>query len=144
MLVQHLLNEQGERGVITVSEGERMREIANIMAHHNIGSILVTDDDGTLKGLISERDIVRVLANQGPQSLEDTVGEHMTKNLKTTPKSATVRDVLERMTQGRFRHMPVVEEGKLVGIVTIGDAVKAQLDQLQMENKALEGMIAGN
>ncbi|MEN8709053.1 MAG: CBS domain-containing protein [Paracoccaceae bacterium] len=144
MLVQHLLNEQGARGVITVSQSERMREIANIMAHHNIGSILVTDEDGTLRGLISERDIVRVLANKGPQSLEETVGTHMTRNLKTTEKSATVQDVLERMTQGRFRHMPVVEEGKLLGIVTIGDAVKAQLDQLQMENKALEGMIAGN
>ncbi len=94
-------------------------------------------------GILSERDIVRVIALQGAGVLNDPVSKHMTASVVTCSKQATADQVLKTMTDRRFRHMPVVEEGELVGLITLGDVVKSRLSELAMEKDALEGMIMG-
>ncbi len=95
-------------------------------------------------GILSERDVVRELGNRGAACLTEAVSEYMTSNLQTATRDEQADSVLSRMTEGRFRHMPVVEDGKLVGLITLGDVVKARLSQLAMEKDALEGMIMGH
>ena len=104
----------------------------------------MSSDGKGVSGIISERDIVRSLAVRGAVCLQEKVEDMMTRNPVSCTKSETADSVLERMTNGRFRHMPVVEGDELVGIVTIGDVVKARMDELAMEKDALEGMIMGH
>lgn len=143
MLVKQILQAKGNVEVITVKPGTLVRDAALILAERRIGGLVVTATGESADGILSERDIVRSLAVRGATCLTETIDEMMTRN----PVCCSLQDssdaVLARMTDGRFRHMPVVEEGKLVGIVTIGDVVKARLDELSMEKTALEGMIMG-
>ncbi|WP_238366671.1 CBS domain-containing protein [Mesobacterium pallidum] len=144
MIVEQILKSKGDSGVITVSTATKISEIADILAEKRIGGVVVSDDGVTPTGILSERDVVRALSHRGAAILEDTAEALMTRN----PVCASPRDetdeILHQMTVGRFRHMPVVEGGKLVGIVTIGDVVKARLSELAMEKDALEGMIMGH
>lgn len=144
MLVQQILKSKGDDGVITVKPGTRISDAAQILAERRIGGLVVSSDGESPDGILSERDIVRSLAVRGASCLQETVDEMMTRN----PTCCSLQDssdaVLTRMTDGRFRHMPVVENGKLVGLVTIGDVVKARLQELSMEKSALEGMIMGH
>jgi CBS domain-containing protein len=120
-------------------------EAAEILAKNRIGSVIVSDDGGqTAQGILSERDIVRELAASGSSCLGKPVSEYMTCELITGTTHTSAQDVLSQMTEGRFRHMPIVEEGKMIGLVTLGDVVKAQLSELAMEKEALEGMIMGH
>lgn len=144
MLVQQILKSKGDEGVITVKPAMKISEAAQIMAEKRIGGVVVSDDGTTADGILSERDIVRSLALRGAVCLKDKAGDMMTRNPVCCTRQDTSDAVLSRMTDGRFRHMPVVEDGKLVGIVTIGDVVKARLQELAMEKSALEGMIMGH
>lgn len=145
MLVQTILKSKSGTGVVTVAASASVADAAAILAEKRIGTVVVSDDGGeTAIGILSERDIVRELAASGGDCLEKPVSDYMTRDLVTCTSEASVQDVLTQMTEKRFRHMPVVEEGKLVGIVTLGDAVKAQLTELAMEKDALEGMIMGH
>lgn len=145
MIVQAILTAKGADGVVTVAPSATVSEAAKILAEKRIGTVVVSDDGGsTAIGILSERDIVRELAASGSGCLTHSVESYMTKDLVTATRQETVEDILARMTQGRFRHMPIVEEGKLVGIVTLGDVVKAQLTELAMEKDALQGMIMGH
>lgn len=145
MLVQHILKSKAKAGVLTVASAASVADAAKILAENRIGSVVVSDDDGqTAVGILSERDIVRELARVGVACMEKPVSEYMTRKLVTCTGTTSVQDLLMQMTEGRFRHMPVVEDGKLVGLVTQGDAVKAQLSELAMEKRALEGMIMGH
>ena len=103
----------------------------------------ISSDGTSAEGILSERDIVRVLGKSGAGSMGGKVADFMTTNLVTCTRADSARDVLGRMTAGHFRHMPVVEEGKLVGVITLGDTVKALLSEVEMEKDALEGMIMG-
>ena len=143
MLVQQILKSKGDDGVITVTPDTPIAEAASILAERRIGGLVVSADGEAADGILSERDIVRALAVRGASCLTETVSEMMTRNPVCCVRQDTSDAVLARMTDGRFRHMPVVEEGKLVGIVTIGDVVKARLDELSLEKTALEGMIMG-
>ena len=144
MLVQAILKSKASDGVVTVSAAATVAEAAAILAEKRIGTVVVSDDGETALGILSERDIVRELAASGSGCLSVTVSAYMTKDLVTCGRDSKVQDVLTQMTERRFRHMPVVEEGKLVGLVTLGDVVKAQLAELAMEKNALEGMIMGH
>ncbi len=145
MLVQAILKSKATEGVVTVKPSATVSEASKILAEKRIGTVIVSDDGGqTAKGILSERDVVRELAASGSGCLNEPVSSYMTKELVTTTRQATVQDIMSRMTEGRFRHMPVVEDGKLVGIVTLGDVVKAQLAELAMEKDALQGMIMGH
>lgn len=144
MLVQQILKAKGDIAVITIKPGTLVSDAAQILAERRIGGLVVSRDGVAVDGILSERDIVRSLAVRGAGCLSEKIDDMMTRN----PVCCAVQDssdaVLGRMTEGRFRHMPVVEDDKLVGIVTIGDVVKARLEELSMEKDALQGMIMGH
>ncbi|MEX0328831.1 MAG: CBS domain-containing protein [Ruegeria sp.] len=145
MLVQAILKSKAKDGVVTVEPTATVSEAAKILAEKRMGTVIVSEDGGrTAAGILSERDIVRELAASGSGCLTKPVSTYMTRDLVTATRQDTVQDILSRMTEGRFRHMPVLEDGQLVGIVTLGDVVKAQLTELAMEKDALEGMIMGH
>lgn len=144
MLIQTILKSKSTDGVVTISSDATVSEAARMLAKMRIGSLVVSDDGETAVGILSERDIVRELANSGGGCLDKQVKDYMTSKLQTCTADSSVEDVLTRMTEGRFRHMPVLEDGKLAGIVTLGDAVKAQLSKVAMEKDALQGMIMGH
>ncbi|WP_323042357.1 CBS domain-containing protein [Gemmobacter sp.] len=144
MLVQQILNAKPEQTVVTVPPGSTVREAVEVLAARRIGAVVVSADGSRIAGILSERDVVRELGKQGPAILDRPVESLMTASIVTCTRSDTVLQVVERMTLGRFRHMPVVEDGRMTGMVSIGDVVKARLDELSMEKDALEGMIRGN
>ncbi|WP_171121331.1 MULTISPECIES: CBS domain-containing protein [unclassified Ruegeria] len=145
MLVQTILKSKATEGVVTVTPDITVSEASKILAEKRIGTVVVSVDGGeTASGILSERDIVRELAASGSGCLNRSVSAYMTSDLETATRQDSVQDVLQRMTTGRFRHMPVVEDGQLIGIVTLGDVVKAQLSELAMEKEALETMIMGH
>ena len=143
MLVQQILKSKGNDGVITVTPDTLVSEAAQILAERRIGGLIVSADGKSVDGILSERDIVRSLAVRGVSCVHETVSQMMTRNPVYCSTQESSDQVLKRMTDGRFRHVPVVENGELVGIVTIGDVVKARLEELAMEKNALEGMIMG-
>ena len=143
MLVQQILKSKGDSGVMTVTPGTKVQEAAKILAEKRIGTVVISSNGKTAEGILSERDIVRELARCGAPCMQDKVDNLMTANPVTCALSDSADTVLKTMTDGRFRHMPVLEDGKLVGIVTIGDVVKARLQELSMEKDALQGMIMG-
>lgn len=141
MLVAEVLNAKPVRGVISISAHQSMADLVDMLAERRIGAVVVTDANGALCGVISERDIVRCLAADGATALSDPVVSHMTREVKTASISDDVVSVLERMTEGRFRHMPVIEDDEIVGVVSIGDIVKHRMAALQRDNAALEAFI---
>ena len=144
MLVQQILKSKSDDAVVTVLPGALVSEAARILADRKIGTVVVSQDGLRADGILSERDIVRVLAQRGGAILNDRVDTYMTAKLVTCGRDASADEVLRLMTDGRFRHMPVVEDGQLVGLITQGDVVKARLTELAMEKDALQGMIMGH
>ncbi len=144
MLVHQILRAKGNHPVITVRPDTPVAAVADILAERRIGGVVVSDDGRRVVGILSERDIVRALALRGAECLTLVTADLMTRNPSCCAPGDEADAVLQRMTDGRFRHMPVTERGDLVGIVTIGDVVKARLDELAMEKTALEGMIMGH
>ncbi|MGR3759578.1 CBS domain-containing protein [Roseobacteraceae bacterium NS-SX3] len=145
MLVQLILKSKASGGVVTIASDASVSDAAKLLSEHKIGTVVVSDDGGeTAAGILSERDIVRELARTGSGCLLKPVSDYMTRKLVTCTQQSKVSDVLQQMTDGRFRHMPVVEDGKMIGLVSLGDVVKAQLSEVAMEKDALEGMIMGH
>lgn len=144
MLVDKILKSKADDSVVTVKPGTLVSEAAGILADKRIGTVVVSSDGITADGILSERDIVRELAKRGATCLSAEVSDYMTADLQTATRSDKADTILARMTEGRFRHMPVVEDGKLIGLITLGDVVKARLSELSMEKDALEGMIMGH
>ncbi len=144
MLVHQILKSKGSEGVLTVKPGTLISEAAKILAEKGIGTVVISEDGSTPVGILSERDIVRQLARRGVGCMADKIDAYMTKDVVTCTRNDDAVEVLEKMTQGRFRHMPVVEDGALVGLISLGDTVKARLSELAMEKEALEGMIMGH
>ena len=144
MLVHQILNSKSSDAVVTVAPGTLVSDAVAVLAERKIGTVVVSKDGTTADGILSERDIVRVLAKQGGAMLAQPVDAFMTKKLITCTREESADSVLQQMTDGRFRHMPVVEDGKLIGLITLGDVVKARLAQLAMEKDALQGMIMGH
>lgn len=145
MIVSQILKSKDTGGVITLTSDASVSDAAKIMSGKRIGTIVVSDDGGsTPAGILSERDIVRELGIQGPGCMDVGVVEMMTKKLITCSPSDTSDMVLGKMTEGRFRHMPVMENGKMIGLISIGDAVKARLAELAAERDALTGMVMGH
>jgi len=144
MLVHQILKSKASEGVVTVGSTTKVSEVARILTEKGIGTVVVSDDGKTPQGILSERDIVRQLSRVGSGCLDKTAGDYMTSKLVTCTLQSSVDDVLRQMTDGRFRHMPVIEEDAMVGLVSLGDVVKAQLAHLEMEKDALEHMIMGH
>ncbi|OIQ29508.1 MAG: histidine kinase [Alphaproteobacteria bacterium MedPE-SWcel] len=144
MLVKSILKSKGVTDVVTIGPDATIEAAAKLLSDHGIGTVVVSSDNKTPLGILSERDIVRQLAKTGSVCLNHTVDAYMTRNLVTCVQDSNAEDALTKMTEGRFRHMPVVEDGVLVGIISLGDVVKAQLTEVAMEKTALEGMIMGH
>ncbi|MEO6298253.1 MAG: CBS domain-containing protein [Paracoccaceae bacterium] len=143
MLVSQILKSKSDVGVITLPPGTTVAHVAEILSSRRIGAVVISEDGKRVKGIVSERDVVRELGRRGPSCLDETVDSIMTAKVTTCARTDKADDVLQRMTDGRFRHLPVIEEGLMVGLISIGDVVKARLSELAMENDALEGMIKG-
>jgi len=141
MLVKHILLEKG-RDVVTVPSGATLSEAARLLSHRRIGAVVVQDGDGTVAGILSERDIIAALANESVNALAQNVASYMTRRMTTCRESDTVEDLMELMTRKRFRHVPVVEDGRLTGIVSIGDIVKSRIAETEFEAENLRGYIA--
>ena len=144
MLVYQILKSKSDNAVVTVKSGSLVSEAAKILSDRKIGTVVISQTGKDAKGILSERDIVRAIANSGASCLMDKVDTYMTSKLVTCSRDESADNVLKMMTEGRFRHMPVVEAGDMVGLITIGDVVKARLSELAMEKDALEGMIMGH
>ena len=140
MTVKAILSRKGNN-VITIEPTVMLSAAVKILAEHRIGAVVIAGADKQVAGILSERDIVRALAQRGPGALEDAVGQVMTRKVVTCTESDTVAALMERMTQGKFRHLPVVERGKLVGLVSIGDVVKHRLGEMEHESNALREYI---
>ncbi|AHM05385.1 Inosine-5'-monophosphate dehydrogenase [Roseibacterium elongatum DSM 19469] len=143
MIVQQILKAKSDDGVVTLPPGTTVEAAAKMLASRRIGAIVVSPDGKSVAGIVSERDIVREVSQKGVACMADTVDSMMTTEIVDCALADTSDAVLARMTQGRFRHMPVIEAGEMVGLISIGDVVKAQLQTLEMEKSALEGMIKG-
>lgn len=141
MLVAEVLNAKRVNGVISIGAHQSIADLVDVLAERRIGAVIVTDAKGGLCGVISERDVVRSLASDGAATLSDPVVAHMTRDVKTASTTDDVVDVLERMSAGRFRHMPVLDEEEVVGVVSIGDIVKHRIAALQRDNADLEAFI---
>ncbi len=128
--------------VITTTPDMSLHETAQTMAQKGIGAIIVIGASGEIVGILSERDIMRAIAESGAAALDHRVSTHMTKKVVTTDLASSAVSVMQRMTAGRFRHMPIVEDGKLAGVVSIGDLIKHRLSQLEEEQQALKEYIA--
>lgn len=142
MLVRQILGLKGGTDVVTLPLGTSVSEAARTLSEKRIGAIVVVDGDSP-KGILSERDIVRELGRRGEGCLSDTVDDLMTREMVTCAPDETADQVLQKMSDGRFRHMPVLEDGAMTGLISIGDVVKARLSELSMEKHALEDMIKG-
>ncbi|MEX2642287.1 MAG: CBS domain-containing protein [Acetobacterales bacterium] len=140
MKVRQILGGKGGT-LITTAPDATVADVTGVLREHRIGAIPVVDDGGRLVGIISERDIVRALPVRGATLLDVRVSELMTRNVQTCEPDELIDTVMERMTTGRFRHLPVLEEGALVGIVSIGDVVKSRLEELRTERDALSAYI---
>ena len=144
MLVHQIIKSKPEAGVVTVGPDTSIADVAKILADKRIGTVVVSEDGKVALGVLSERDIVRELAQSGSSCLSRLVSDYMTRDVVTCNSRSAVSEVLSKMTEGRFRHMPVVEDDAMIGLISLGDVVKAQLQALEMEKDALEGMIMGH
>jgi len=140
MTVKVILSKKGS-DVSTIDPTATLESGIRILAERGIGALVVLGADQRMIGILSERDIVRALAERGAGSLTEPLARVMTRNISTCTESETVNSIMEQMTAGKFRHVPVVEGERLVGIVSIGDVVKHALTELRHESKALHDYI---
>jgi CBS domain-containing protein len=144
MLVNQILKSKASDEIVTVQPDASVSEAASLLSARRIGALVVSKDGAVPVGILSERDIVRELGRRGPACMSDRVSDLMTADPVTCPGDCSTDEVLTRMTEGHFRHLPVLADGRMVGLISIGDVVKARLDELAHENDALQGMIMGH
>ena len=140
MTVKAILSRKSN-DVLTIEPTATLAAAAKLLAEHRIGAVVITGPDRQVIGILSERDIVRAFAARGPAALDEQVGQVMTRKVITCTEAETVASLMERMTQGKFRHLPVVERGRLAGIISIGDVVKYRLEEMEKESTALREYI---
>jgi CBS domain-containing protein len=134
--IRSLLQTKGD-GVVSLPPQATVAEAIQLLGARRIGAVVITSDGASVEGILSERDIVVGLGARGGAVLDEPVREHMTTPVRTCGLHATVDEVMATMTNGRFRHVPVVDGGRLVGIVSIGDVVKQRVDELETERRLM-------
>jgi CBS domain-containing protein len=127
--------------VVCIEPTANLAAAAKLLATHRIGAVVIRGAGGRLSGILSERDIVRALAEHGADALTLQVGQVMTRNVVTCGEDETIASIMERMTAGKFRHLPVVTKDTLVGLVSIGDVVKQRVEEIERESEALRDYI---
>jgi CBS domain-containing protein len=140
MTVSIILAGKG-REVVTIEPGASLAAAARLLAEKRIGAALILGADGRLAGIISERDIVRAIAAHNADALGEPVSQSMTRKVETCSENESVANIMERMTVGKFRHMPVVDQGRVVAIVSIGDIVKHRLREMEHDSAAMRDYI---
>jgi CBS domain-containing protein len=140
MRIAEILKAKPDTTVITIEPDAGVRELLALLAEHNVGALIVSSDGESLDGIVSERDVVRALHNEGTV-VNNTVRAIMTELVETCSPSDQLDDLMEIMTRRRIRHVPVVQDGKLVGIISIGDVVKHKMSQLQFERDQLDSYV---
>ncbi len=140
MNVQSILEAKGGN-VMSIAPTATLQAAVHRLAEHRIGALLVLGPDHRVVGIMSERDIVRVLAERGPGVLTEPLSTVMTRTVVTCTRSDTINDIMERMTTGKFRHVPVLEQERVIGVVSIGDVVKQRLREMEDELTALRDYI---
>ncbi len=140
MLVKHILGEKG-RDIIAITADATLSEAARLLAHKRIGAVVVRDEAGALAGILSERDVVRAVADESVAALARPVSAYMTRAVATCCETDTIEDLMEMMTIGRFRHVPVVADDRITGIVSIGDVVKTRIAETVQEAASLREYI---
>ncbi|MEO3385713.1 CBS domain-containing protein [Mesorhizobium sp. CAU 1741] len=141
MTVKTILEQKGT-DVVTIEPGAKLARAAQLLGERRIGAVVVTDGDGGIVGILSERDIVRAVGEAGAQALELNVDKVMTSKVSTCSESHTINSVMEIMTRGRFRHLPVEKGGRLAGIISIGDVVKWRIREVEREAEQIREYIA--
>ncbi len=140
MTVKAILSHKGSK-VFTTEPTATLEAAARLMAKHRIGALLVLGPERTITGILSERDIVRTVAQKGDAALGVLVGQAMTRNVVTCTPSETLESIMKRMTGGKFRHVPVMDHERLCGLVSIGDVVRCRLEEMEHEQAALRDYI---
>ncbi len=141
MTVEHILRAKG-RTVITIEPELTLAQAAQLLSERRIGAVIVANTFRPVLGILSERDIVRAVAARGPAALDEPVSRSMTEKVVTCTGASAIPAVMELMTAGKVRHVPVVENGRLSGIVSIGDIVKHRLAEVEAESRAMRDYIA--
>jgi CBS domain-containing protein len=140
MKIREVIAGKAIQDVITISPDATVRELIALLARHNIGAAVVSGDGSSVVGIVSERDVVRRL-EENDQALGSTVADIMTAEVQTCDVASSLDEVRNTMTQGRFRHLPVCEDDRLVGVISIGDVVKAYIDQVEFERDQLDNYV---
>ena len=138
--VARILDEKG-RDVFTTQPHRTLKEVIGLLAEKGVGAVVVSDTSLSVLGILSERDVVRVIAKDGASALDDPVSRYMTSKVITVTRDDTIDHLMQTMTTGRFRHLPVVEDGRLIGLISIGDVVKRHVNALDSERQALREYI---
>src|SRR5262245_22872319 len=140
MIVKTILSTKGNE-VVTTGPSATLEEAIAILAKHRIGAVVILGAEQRVIGILSERDIVRALSERGAAALKEPLAQTMTRIVVTCGESDTISEIMERMTRGRFRHLPVLEEDRLIGIISIGDVVKQRLGEMEQESEQLRDYI---
>ena len=140
MLVKHILGEKG-REIIAITADATLSEAARLLARKRIGAVIVRDETGALAGILSERDVVRAVADESVSALARPVSAYMTRAVATCCETDSIEDLMEMMTVGRFRHVPVLDSERITGIVSIGDVVKTRIAETVQEAASLREYI---
>jgi CBS domain-containing protein len=140
MTVANILAAKG-RDVVTIEPSASLAAAARLLAEKRIGAVLILGADRHIVGILSERDIVRVIAERGADALEEPVSVAMTRKVSTCNEAELVLNVMERMSAGKFRHMPVIDQGRPIGMISIGDVVKYRLQALERDSAAMHDYI---
>lgn len=142
MDVASVLRKKGS-SVVTIEPRRTVSEALSMLDQHNLGALVVSDDQSTVAGIVSERDIVRQLARRGTRSLYEPISSIATSSVQTCAPEDSIDEIMATMTAGRFRHIPVVIDGRLAGLISIGDVVKHRVAELELANSQLESYVAG-
>ena len=144
MIVRNIIDSKANSQVFSMKPSDTVRAAVEVLSARRIGAVIISGDGAMVDGILSERDIVRALGSKGPACLDGQVRDLMTATVIACRPEDTALSVLERMTEGRFRHMPVVEENRMIAVISIGDVVKARISEVQTENAALTDMISNS
>jgi CBS domain-containing protein len=140
MTISRILATKG-RDVVTAQPHRTLLEISAILSATRIGALMIVDANNNVLGILSERDIVRAIGERGAHVLDDPASRHMTTEVVTSTEDETLLETVEKMTRGRFRHMPILKDGHLEGLISMGDVVKYRLSELEREQSALREYI---
>jgi CBS domain-containing protein len=140
MIVKAIIDNKGHE-VLTIEPGASLDSAAKLLAERRIGAVVVLGADDRVVGILSERDIVRAIAERGAGAMQEQVSQVMTRKVVTCTLDETIHSIMERMTAGKFRHVPVIEQGRLAGIISIGDVVKNRIVEMEQESDALKSYI---